>query len=99
MLLHRLALALGKTVGEIDCTMTVTELRDWARFEAFHQPLPDKLADLHFAIVSSIVVNLARGSEGTPAKPADFLVLRERVAPVLDGPSEVDRAMAAWRGG
>lgn len=99
MLLHRLALALGKTVGEIERTMSWRELVDWARFEALHQPLPDRLADLHFSVVESLMVNLTRSADASPVSPTDFLVLRDRSPALVDDVSEVDRQMKNWRGG
>lgn len=80
--------------------MSFRELRDWLRFEAM-QPLPDKLADLHAAILCSIAVNLMRAPESTPARPEDFLVIRPLVERVAsdDGRSEAERARAQFYGG
>lgn len=79
--------------------MTCRELVDWQRFEAFHQPLPDRLADLHSALLCSIVVNLVRAAGTERARVSDFFVLRDDREPPDDGLSEVDRARLAWRGG
>jgi hypothetical protein len=80
--------------------MSHRELMDWYRFEALHQPLPDRLADLHSGMLCSVIVNLVRSAESTPASPSDFLVIREPEAPPPDdGLSEVDRQRIAWRGG
>lgn len=87
------------TVGQLERRMTHRELLDWRRFDALNQPLPDKLADLHAAMLCSIVVNIARSAEATPASPADFFVIRDPAPPPDDGLSEVDRQMLAWRGG
>ena len=86
-------------VADLESSMTVRELLDWHRFEALHQPLPDRLADIHVAMLASIIVNLARSSDSIPARPADFLVIRERELRPDDGLSEVDRQMANWRRG
>jgi hypothetical protein len=98
-MLHRLALALHRTVGELEITMTERELRDWYRFEALHEPLPDRLADLHNALLCSIVVNLVRTADATPVGPADFFCIHDRAPPPADTMSEVDRQMRNWRGG
>jgi hypothetical protein len=99
-MLHRLALALHRTVGELEVTMTERELRDWYRFEALHELLPDKLADLHHALLCSIVCNVARSADAAPFGPADFYCIRDRAPPrAADAESEVDRQMRAWRGG
>jgi hypothetical protein len=88
------------TVAELDARMTVRELLDWHRFEALTQPLPDRLSDIHFAMLAAIICNLARSAESQPASAADFFVLREPAPPPPDdGLSEVDRQMLAWRGG
>jgi hypothetical protein len=93
---HRLALALHKTVGEIEATMTVRELNDWRRFEGLNRrPLPDQLSDIHFAMVLSTMVNLMRTSEAPAMSAADFFVLRERAESEV---SEIDRLRAQWRG-
>ena len=98
-MLHRLALALHRTVGELELSMTERELRDWYRFEALHELLPDKLADLHNALLCSIVVNLVRTADAMPVGPADFFCIRDRVPPPAETMSEVDRQMRNWRGG
>jgi hypothetical protein len=100
-MLHRLALALHRTVGEIEVTMTSRELVDWYRFEALHEPLPDKLADLQNAILCSIAVNLMRSPDATPVEPADFFCIRERKPPPspANKMSEAERQMRNWRGG
>jgi hypothetical protein len=79
--------------------MPLRELYDWGRLEAFHQPLPDRLADLHSALLCSIVVNLVRSADAQPAQPSDFFVIREREPQPDDGLNEIDRQMLNWRGG
>lgn len=101
MFLHRLALAMGRSVSELRRTLTWRELADWIKFDALH-PLPDRLADLHHGILMAALVNITRAPEGTPAVPADFFVLRERhVEPEVEDPqlSEADRLAVVWRGG
>jgi hypothetical protein len=85
-------------VAELEASMSLRELYDWGRLEAFHQPLPDRLSDLHSALLCSIVVNLVRSADAQPARPADFFVICDRQPPD-DGLSEVDRQMLNWRGG
>ena len=81
--------------------MSLRELLSWQRFEALHQPLPDRLSDIHFGMVCSIMVNLMRTADASPAPASDFFVLRERKpAPApSDGLSEIDRLRLQWRGG
>ena len=91
------------TVSQLEATMTQRELRDWHRFEAFAQPLPDRLSDIHTAMLCSVMSNIARAifaPDAQPASPADYFVIRERAPPPEDdGLSEVDRQRLAWRGG
>jgi len=80
--------------------MTVRELRDWVRFENRHQPLPDRMFDVHHAVLDSLVVNLVRSADAPPVAAADFFVARQPAQPPPDdGLTEVERQMRAWRGG
>lgn len=85
-------------VDQIEAAMSMREFIDWQRFEST-EPLPDRLADIHAAMLCSIVVNLARASDAAPAMPGDFMVLRERKPPPDDGLTELDRQRKSWRGG
>jgi hypothetical protein len=87
------------TVGELEARMTTSELLDWYRFEGLHQPLPDRMADIHFAMVCSVMCNIVRSSSAAPVSPADFFVIRDPAPPPADGLDEVDRQRLAWRGG
>lgn len=99
MFLHRLALALHRTVAELEASMTQRELRDWRLFDAAHAPLPDRLHDIHTGVLASVMVNLQRAADAAPATPADFFVIRDRSRPAVDEPREIDRLRAQWRGG
>ena len=79
--------------------MSVRELHDWMRFEGWHQPLPDRLGDIHVGLLCSIMVNLVRSADAMAAQPSDFFVIRDREPPPDDGLSEIDRQMLSWRGG
>ena len=80
--------------------MSARELSDWARFDALNQPLPDRLSDLHFGLLCSVMVNLQRSADASPVLASDFFVIREpEPPPPDDGLSEVDRQMLNWRGG
>jgi hypothetical protein len=86
-------------VADLESSMTMRELLDWQRFEAMHEPLPDRLADIHVAMLAAVIVNLARSPDAHAVRPADFLVIRDLEPPPDDGLSEIDRQMANWRGG
>lgn len=98
--LHRLALALHRTVAELERTLSHREMMEWARFDIDH-PLPDRLADIHHARLCTLIVKLA-GSDAQAVEPRDFLVLRDHVLDghaVADGLTEAERLEAQWRGG
>ena len=86
-------------VADLESSMTMRELLDWQRFEALHEPLPDRLADIHIAMLAAVIVNLARSPDAHPVRPAEFLVIRDLEPLPDDGLSEIDRHMANWRGG
>lgn len=89
-----------RTVGELEATMSHRELMEWLRFEATASPLPDRMADIHFGRVSSLIVNAARGADSEPVTTDDFLIIRDRrIEPQDDGRSEAERLQAVWRGG
>jgi hypothetical protein len=97
--LHRLAMALHKTVAEIEGTMSLRELRNWQWFDATNEPLPDRLADIHNGMILSAMVNLNRAPESAPVLPSDFYVIRDRTERPADEPvPEIDRLRAQWRG-
>ena len=79
--------------------MSHRELRDWQRFEATQQPLPDKLADMHFALLASLIVNRTRSADSPPAALSDFYLIKDAAPAVDDGLTEAERAAALWRGG
>ena len=78
--------------------MSLRELRDWQWFEAAHEPLPDRLADVHNGMIASLMVNLNRTAESAPVTPADFFVIKDRTAPTKPEVPEIDRLRAQWRG-
>jgi hypothetical protein len=67
--------------------MSERELRDWYAF-ATERPLPDELADVHSALICSIVANLARGADTAAYATSDFLVLH-RPAPPAPAPGDM----------
>jgi hypothetical protein len=93
---------LGRTVRELEQTMSLRELRDWQWFDAVYEPLPDRLADIHVGMLASLIVNLVRSNESTPATPGDFFIIKDRTAPQPQPQPqerEIDRLRRQWRGG
>jgi len=88
-------------VGEIERTMSFRELLHWGLFE-LARPLPDELADLHSALISTVVVNLTRSADAPPAQMADFLMQRRPLPEAPRAPrelSEAEKFRAALAGG
>jgi hypothetical protein len=98
---HRLALALHRTVDELEATMSVREFKSWQKLDAQYVPLPDRLNDLHTALLASLMVNLQRASDAAPTPMSEFFIIKDREppAPAFAAPSEIDRLRAQWRGG
>jgi hypothetical protein len=87
-------------VGQLETEMTHRELRDWHRFARAH-PLPDTLADIHVAMICSMIANAVRDANSPPAQPTDFMVLlRPQADEHQDAPrmSEAERFKSAIRG-
>jgi len=73
---HRLALALGRTIAEMEHTMGAGEYADWVEYYAA-EPWGAYRDNLHTGIIASVIANVHRGKKGKAVKPADFL-LRSR---------------------
>lgn len=88
-----LALALGRTVQEIEDGMSARECAEWARFYA-QEPFGDLRADLRAGIIASTVASV-NGSK--PMRPRDFMPFADAGmrAPVKAGPRD-DGARAAF---
>lgn len=69
-----MALALGKTAGELEATMSAREFQDWRTFEISH-PLPDVMEDLHTALLCVVASNIMRSADSTPAKLSDYMIM------------------------
>lgn len=71
--MHRLALGLGKTVGEIERTMGARELDDWIEFYGL-EPWGAYRDNLHAGVIASVLVNGQPGRRRKAVKPGDFLL-------------------------
>lgn len=69
-------MALGKTVAEVQTTISGREIELWGRFREKHGPLnPVRMFDAGPALISSILVN-ANGGKSTPK---DFMPYGRKV--------------------
>jgi hypothetical protein len=86
-------------VAELETGMSDRELRDWALFDATCEPLPDRLIDIHFAQMASLVCNLVRSSDAQPITAQNFYRIREhQEAALVVVDEDVDEQIRKWRG-
>lgn len=64
---------MGRTVGELEATMTSSEYRHWMAFYQLY-PFGPERDNLHAAIIASTVANVHRGRNQQPVKPDDFML-------------------------
>lgn len=77
MFKFRLALALGRTVGELDATLGSGELTEWKAFYAM-EPFGAFRDNLHAGVVAAAIVNVNRARRGDKVYgPSDFLLRTE----------------------
>lgn len=76
---HRLALALGRTVTELLCSMTSMEMAEWQAYDAV-EPIGDIRRDIHAAIVAREVAN-NNPYRRKPKQLADFMPFQARTKP------------------
>lgn len=72
--MFRLALALGKTVAEIETTMPARELTEWGRYYAA-EPFGQFRDNLHAGIVAAAILNSNRQRNSPVVSPSDFLLV------------------------
>lgn len=70
---HKLALATGRFVSEIDAYMSSSELVDWMAFDEMY-PFGSDRDNLHAAIIASTVANCHSRRK---VKPSEFMVKDE----------------------
>lgn len=68
----RLALALGRTLDELDRSMTAEELRAWIAFDAV-EPIGERRGDLRLGILTALTANVHRDPKAPPFRPLDFI--------------------------
>lgn len=72
--MFRLALALGRTVAEIEQSMSASELVEWMEFSA-REPFGANRENIHFAMLCALIANVNRGKNTQPFKPQDFMLV------------------------
>jgi len=69
----KLALALGRTVQELDNTLSSTELSHWIAFYGLH-PFGAERDNIHSAVIAATVANTTRGRNQPPFSAEDFML-------------------------
>lgn len=73
MFTHRLALALGKTVGELSATMGSSEFSDWLKYYEV-EPWGAVRDNLHAGQIASTLVKLFGSKRRKAPEAADFVL-------------------------
>lgn len=94
---HRLALGMGRTVGELKSTLTVGELASWMAYMQVCGPIDPVVAmDYYFAHLCCRMVEVNGGKKrgGGDFSVSDFLVFNKPV----EEPKTALQAMREWFG-
>jgi hypothetical protein len=76
--MFRLALALGRTVAELEETMSSHELSEWMAFEAIDGPIGNQRADMRAGIIAATIANCHRTAKSKPFSHLDFMPYAEK---------------------
>lgn len=82
----KLALRLGKTLGELRQSMSISELRLWMAFDRV-SPIGDERNDFHSAQISAAVINAQKTKDFVPISD---MLLRWNEPEQVDDPEEED---------
>lgn len=88
---HRLALCLGRTVGELFSALTWEEFLDWVAFD-MREPLPDPW--LSSATVAAVVANTIPRSSGPAFRARDFIPTRWTPPKATTAAKDADQTFA-----
>lgn len=73
MFWHRLALALGRTVAELQSSMSSPEFNQWMAYYKL-SPFGEDRADLRAGIIASTTANMHKKKGTKPFAPRDFML-------------------------
>ncbi|MFI8417691.1 phage tail assembly protein T [Serratia sp. NPDC078593] len=89
----KLALRLGKTLGELKQTISISELRLWAAYDRIN-PIGDVRGDVHAAQISAAIYNAQRGPKDQPVDLNDLVLKWSAEDEVNDGGDTSD--LESW---
>lgn len=96
--MFRLAGHLGRTVGELEVSLSSHELSEWVAYAAI-EPFGQGRADDGFRLLASMFYNANRGKGSRPLTAADFLkTLHDSKAPPKDAGTLAAELKAAFGG-
>lgn len=87
MLWFRLALKMGRTVAELQRSMSSAEFGEWVAFYSI-EPFGDRVADLRAGVVASTVANVNRGKDSPVLAPIDLIPWAQEAKPDTPPPPE-----------
>jgi hypothetical protein len=68
----RLALKMGRTVAELQRSMSSAEFGEWVAFYSI-EPFGDRIDDLRSGVIASTVANVNRGKDAPIVRPLDLI--------------------------
>lgn len=74
--MFRLALALGRTVSELEATMPSSEMTEWLAYYKL-EPFGQERDNWHAALIASILANINR-RKNAPATPISEFMYKDR---------------------
>ncbi|HEJ7998251.1 TPA: DUF4035 domain-containing protein [Serratia liquefaciens] len=88
----KLALRLGKTLGELKQSISMSELRLWAAYDRI-SPIGDVRGDIHAAQITAAVYNAQRDPKSQPVDLNDMVI---QWGARDDGPEENLTGLESW---
>lgn len=88
----KLALRLGKTLGELKQSISMSELRLWAAYDRI-SPIGDVRGDFHAAQITAAVYNAQRDPK---SQPVDFNDMVIKWGASGEGPEESLTGLESW---
>lgn len=76
-------MTLGKTVAELEQTMSGRELSEWEAFSRLELIGPDR-SDFNIAMLTSMLFNLFKNKKTKPATPMDYMPFLRKKKGVAD---------------
>lgn len=92
--LFRLALALGKSVAELEAHMSAAEFDEWRAFYRL-EPFGEWRADHRAGLIAATMFNMNRGKDTEARSVLDFMPLIERPEPRPADPADIHARMLA----